>query len=296
MELIHLRILLALKQKGSLVAASKELHLTQSALSHQIKTLEQRLGVKLWNRKGRALVLTQAGRYLSNIAESIIPGIQAAERRVSLLGQGKVGQFTIGIDCHACFEWLRTILQPFLQACPNLEVDVTSRFRFDSLAAISEYKLDAVLTSDPAFNGVLHYEPLFDFELLLIVPRDHHLAEMQTIEPAQLADQAILTYPVPRHRLDIFNRILQPEGIEPRDHKQVEETDIMLQLVASHRGVCLLPEWLLTEKAEQMGLRGLRFKGQPLNKTMYLAIRPEDIDLEYIRTFVRLSEHNASNS
>ena len=293
MELIHLRILLALKEKGSLVAASKDLHLTQSALSHQIKSLEQRLGVKLWNRKGRTLELTQAGRYLSNIAESIIPGILAAERRVRLLGQGKIGQFTIGIDCHACFEWLRTILQPFLLACPDLEVDVTSRFRFDSFAAIEEYKLDAVLTSDPSFDGVLHYQPLFDFELLLVVPKDHPLAVMETVDPMQLANETILSYPVPRHPLDIFNCILQPQGIEPRDHKQVEETDIMLQLVASNRGICLLPDWLLVKKSEGLGLRGLRIKDQPLNKIMYLAIRPEDIELEYIRTFIHLSGNNA---
>ncbi len=294
MELIHLRILLALKAKGTLVAASKELFLTQSALSHQIKSLEQRLGVKLWNRKGRALELTQAGHYLSKLAESIIPTINSAEQHVSLLGQGKTGQFTIGIDCHACFEWLRTILQPFLQACPDLEVDVTSRYRFDAFAAIAEYKLDAVLTSDPAFDGILHYEPLFDFELLLIVPKGHILAQSVVIEPSQLSNETILTYPVPRHRLDIFNRILQPNNIEPRNHKQVEETDIMLQLVASNRGICLLPEWLLAEKSRDMRLQGLRIKDQPLNKTMYLAIRPEDVELEYIKTFIRLSGRNVT--
>lgn len=149
--------------------------------------------------------------------------------------------------------------------------------------------LDAVLTSDPVFDGVLHYQALFDFELLLIVPRDHRLAELAEIEPEQLANEIILTYPVPRHRLDIFNRILQPHGVEPRDHKQVEETDIMLQLVASNRGICLLPEWLLTDKSEGLGLRGLRIKNQKLGKTMYLALRPEDAELEYIKTFVQLS-------
>lgn len=289
MKLIHLRILLALKCKGSLVAASKELHVTQSALSHQIKNLELRLGVKLWNKKGRSLELTQAGHYLSNIAQSIISSIHAAEHRAKLLGQGKVGQFTIGIDCHACFEWIINILQPFLQAYPDLEVDVTSRFRFDSFAAIEDYRLDAVLTSDPKFNGVLHYEPLFGFNLLLIVPKDHVWADKKTITPAMLAEETILTYPVPQHRLDIFNRILQPHGIEPLKHKQVEETDIMLQLVASHRGVCLLPDWLLANKAKKLALQGLRFNDLSLNKTMYLAIRPEDIELQYIKKFIELS-------
>ncbi len=287
MELIHLRILLALKKQGTLVAAADQLHLTQSALSHQIKALEQRLGLKLWYRQGRKLVLTQAGQYLSQVAEFIIPTLESAEQHIQLLSKGKIGKFSIGIDCHACYEWLRTILHPFLTAWPELDIEVTSRFRFDAFAAIREYKLDAVLTSDPASDGLLWYEPLFDFELLLIVPKDHAFTTQKQIEPEQLKNETILTYPVPRQRLDIFSQVLQPHSIEPLHHKQVEETDIMLQLVAAHRGVCLLPDWLLKEKMRSQHLAGVRIKDFRLVKTMYLAARYEDKDLEYISWFVQ---------
>jgi LysR family transcriptional regulator, regulator for metE and metH len=286
MELIHFRILLALKQRGTLNAASELLHLTQSALSHQMKNLEQRLGIVLWRKQGRTLVLTQAGKYLSEVAESVIATVDSAEQHLSLLAAGKTGKLIIGIDCHACYEWFRTILQPYLQAWPDLAIEVTSRYRFNSFEAIQQYKLDAVLTSDPVFNGVLHYQPLFDFELVLIVARQHRLAGSQPIEPSELQRETILTYPVERERLDMFRKVLQPAGIEPLAHVTVEETDIMLQLAASQRGVCLLPEWLLADKAKNPDVVSLRFKNLPLTKTMYLATRHEDVQLEYIQWLI----------
>lgn len=288
MELIHFRILLALKQHGTLVAAAASLHLTQSALSHQIKNLENRLGVTLWRKQGRSLILTQAGRYLSEVAESVLATVAAAEQHIRLLAAGKTGKLVIGIDCHACYEWFRDILHAYLTAWPQLDIEVSSRYRFDSFAAISHYKLDAVLTSDPAFNGPLHYQPLFEFELMLIVSQEHRLAQYREIEPEELRREVVLTYPVERDRLDIFRKVLYPAGIEPLQHKTAEETDVMLQMAASGRGVCLLPDWLLRRKTGTQTLHGLRFKGLELNKTMYLATRREDAQLNYIRW---LAEH-----
>lgn len=293
MELIHFRILLALKKCGTLNAASETLYLTQSALSHQMKNLEQRLGIVLWRKQGRNLVLTQAGKYLSEVAESVIATVDSAEQHLNLLAAGKTGKLTIGIDCHACYEWFRTILQPYLQAWPNLEIEVTSRYRFNSFEAIQQYKLDAVLTSDPIFNGVLHYQPLFDFELVLIVAKQHRLAALKVIEPADLQQETILTYPVERERLDMFRKILQPAGIEPLAHVTVEETDIMLLLAASQRGVCLLPEWLLADKVKNPDVVSLRFKNLPLTKTMYLATRHEDVQLDYIQWLIGHAQSKA---
>jgi len=286
MELIHLRILLALKRYGTLSAAAETLHLTQSALSHQIKNLERRMGVTLWYKQGRSLVLSQAGRYLSEVAESVIATVDAAENHLNQLAKGKTGKLTIGIECHACYEWFRNILQPYLCAWPDLTVEVTSRYRFESFAAIRQYQLDAVLTSDPVDNGLLCYQRLFDFELVLIVADSHSLAGRAEITPADLRGETVLTYPVARERLDMFRKVLQPAGIEPAAHILVEETDIMLQLAAAGRGVCLLPEWLLADKHAKLGLTGLRFAGLPIDKTMYLACRHEDVGLAYLRWLV----------
>ncbi|MGH8476066.1 MAG: LysR family transcriptional regulator [Methylococcales bacterium] len=295
-ELLHLRILRALKQRGTLIAVAESLHVTQSALTHQIKNLEQRLGVTLWHKQGRTLVLTQAGKYLAEVAESVLTTVESAEQHIGLLAAGKTGKLIIGIDCHACYEWFRRILQPYLHAWPNLEVEVTSQHRFDSMNAMLQYKLDALLTSDPVVNGKLSYQPLFDFELLLIVSNRHRLAGKTLVAPEELRQEVVLTYPVERERLDMFRKVLQPFNIEPLAHKTVEETDVMLQMAADERGVCLLPEWLLTRQALDLGLRGLRIEGLTLGKTMYLAARSEDAELEYIQWLVKHAAQIANQS
>ncbi|MGR8941501.1 MAG: LysR family transcriptional regulator [Gammaproteobacteria bacterium] len=286
-DLLHLRILLALKQRGTLIAAAESLHVTQSALTHQIKNLEHRLGVTLWNKQGRTLMLTQAGKYLAEVAESVLNTVESAEKHVGLLARGKTGKLVLGIECHACYEWFRRILQPYLHAWPNLEVEVTSRHRADALNAIKQYKLDALLTSDPVLNGLVSYQSLFDFELLLFVSKRHRLAQYSEIAPEELRHEIVLTYPAERERLDMFRKVLQPFNVEPLAHKTVEETDVMLQMAASERGVCLLPEWLLTAQASDQGLTGLRIKDLTLGKTMYLATRTEDTELDYIQWLVK---------
>lgn len=286
-DLLHLRILLALKQRGTLIAAAESLHVTQSALTHQIKNLEHRLGVTLWNKQGRTLMLTQAGKYLAEVADSVLNTVESAEKHVGLLARGKTGKLVLGIECHACYEWFRNILQPYLYAWPNLEVEVTSRHRVDALNAIKQYKLDALLTSDPVLNGLVSYQSLFDFELLLFVSKRHRLAQNSEIAPEALRHEIVLTYPAERERLDVFRKVLQPFNVEPLAHKTVEETDVMLQMVASERGVCLLPEWLLTAQGRDLELTGLRIKDLTLGKTMYLATRTEDAELDYIQWLVK---------
>lgn len=117
----------------------------------------------------------------------------------------------------------------------------------------------------------------------------HRLANQSAVHPSQLAFEAILSYPVPRTRLDIFSKVLHPHYIEPKKHTQVEETDIMLQLVAAHRGICLLPDWLLLEKNQAGQLVAMKLHNLTLQKTMYLAVRPEDRHLHYIKWLSRES-------
>ncbi len=284
MELIHFRILKTLKEKGTLAKTAETLHLTQSALSHQIKNLEKRLHTTLWQKQGRLLHLTQAGSYLTEVAESVLATVEAAERHITLLAEGKVGKLTLGIECHACYQWFRPLFQSLLLNWPLLDVEVTSRYRFQAFDALADYRLDALLTSDPMADARLTFQPLFNFELLLIVAQSHALAGQSHFHAEDLQGEIVLTYPVAQERLDLFQKVLRPYNIEAKAHKTVEETDLMLEMVAASRGVCLLPDWLL--KQSELDLVGLPFANMPLPKTLYLATRAEDSDLAYIQWLV----------
>src|SRR6185503_5890591 len=99
-----------------------------------------------------------------------------------------------------------------------------------------------LVTPDPLLKPGLRFEPVFDYEQVLVVHKNHPWASQEEVRPEQLNQETLITYPVPIERLDIYNMFLLPANVAPRKHKTIETTDIMLQMVASGRGVTALPK------------------------------------------------------
>ncbi len=286
LELKHLRTLKMLKQTGSLVAAAERLHLTQSALSHQLKALEDQIGTAVVIRKSRPLVFTPAGKRLLALADMVLPQVQAAERDLARLGGGETGRLFIVIECHSCFEWLLPAMDVYREEWPDVEMDLTLGFSFEPLPALQRGDVDLVISSDPKPLGGIVYHPLFAFEVLLAMAADHPLTVKETLVPADLADQVLITYPVERQRLDVFTKILDPAGVQPAGHRTCELTAMMLQLVASRRGVCVLPNWALVEALKRDYVAARPFGPEPVIGTLYAAVREAEQDLAYLRQFM----------
>lgn len=289
LEKIHLAIIREVEEQGSLTAAANKLCLTQSALSHTMKKLEQNLGAAVWHREGRSLRLTQAGAYLLAVANRILPQLSDAEARIRQYAQGERGTLRIGMECHPCYQWLLKVVTPYLAAWPDVDVDVKQRFQFGGIGALFGYEIDLLVTPDPLFKPGLHFEPVFDYEQVLVVGRDHALAAASYIKPEQLGSEVLITYPVEHERLDIYNQFLIPAGISPKRHKIIETTDILLQMVASGRGVTALPRWLVEEYAKKMKLVAVRLGRHGIAKQIFLGARKTDIDIAYLKAFVELA-------
>src|SRR6516225_6337971 len=276
LERIHLSIVLQVEKQGSLTAAAGVLNLTQSALSHSMKKLEQQLGTDVWLREGRSLRLTQAGQYLLAVANRVLPQLDLAEERLRQFAQGERGTLRIGMECHPCYQWLLKVVSPYLAAWPDVEVDVKQKFQFGGIGALFGYEIDLLVTPDPLYKPGLHFEPVFDYEQVLVVGRDHPLADAAYVKPQQLSREVLITYPVPTERLDIYNMFLLPAGAAPKKHKTIETTDIMLQMVASGRGVAALPRWLVEEYAEKLDVVPVRLGREEL-QSRYLSGRGKRI-------------------
>jgi LysR family transcriptional regulator for metE and metH len=285
-ERAHLAIVLAVEQQGSLTAAADSLHLTQSALSHSIKKLEQQMGTALWLREGRSLRLSQAGQYLLAVAQRVLPQLTLAEERLRQFAAGERGTLRIGMECHPCYQWLLKVVAPYLAAWPDVDVDVKQKFQFSGIGALFAHEIDLLVTPDPLHRPELHFEPVFDYEQVLVVNRQHPLAQQSHIKPAQLAGEVLITYPVSIERLDIYNQFLVPAGVTPRRHKTIETTDIMLQMVASGRGVAALPRWLAVEYAEKMDVTPVRLGRHGIAKQIHLGARKNDLETDYLRAFI----------
>ena len=283
MDIAHLRIIHALYQYQTLGAAAEALCLTQSALSHRMKALEHAMGIAFWNKQGQRLSLTPAGQELLRLAQWVLPEIEVTRSRLQLMADGHGGRLHIAVECLPCAQWLNPALGVFMHEWPDIDVDVVSQYRFSALPALLDYRIDACLTPDRMSHADLHHEPLFTYHLCLVVGKQHHLATQQAFTAADLAEETLLTYPVERHRLDVFTHLLQPEGIEPRHHKTVGDTELMLGMVASGRGVAMIPAWLLERSRYRSDIKRLPHAGTVLAKQLWLVVRREDQGLTWMR-------------
>ncbi|SEH58880.1 LysR family transcriptional regulator [Magnetospirillum fulvum] len=289
LERIHLTIIQEVDRHGSLTAAAKRLNLTQSALSHTVRKLEDQLGVAIWRREGRNLHPTQAGEWLLAVANRLLPQLDHAEERLRQFAQGERGKLRIGMECHPCYQWLMKIVAPYLDSWPKVEVDVRQKFQFGGLGALFGYEIDMLVTPDPLYRNGLCFEPVFDYEQVLVVGPGHRLRDAEFVEPEQIAEETLITYPVEIDRLDIYTQFLMPAGIHPKNHKPIETTDIMLLMVAHGRGVAALPRWMVEEYGPKFGLSPVRLGRHGVAKQIFLGFRNADTDLDYLRAFIDLA-------
>ena len=286
----HLRIVRAIDAEGTMTEAAKSLFLTQSALSHAMKKLEAHFEVPLWKKEGRRLTLTQAGQSVLGLAHRVLPQFEHTEAQLRRFADGKQGILRIGMECYPCFEWLLKVVAPFLKAFPDVDVDVRRAFSFGGLQALHGYDIDILLTPDPLSLDTIAYTPVFEYEQVLVMDKHHPLADKPFIKPQDLSNETLITYPVELSRLDIFTHFLTPANCTVRQHKTIETTEIILQMVAAGRGVTALPKWLIDESKERDLLTYRSLGEVGVSKTLYLWHRKAQDVLGFVDDFIALSQ------
>lgn len=286
-EIRHLRTLLALQETGSVSQTAERLHLTQSAISHQLKALEDYFERQLFIRKSHPLRLTLAGQRLLELAAEILPQVEAAERDLACMADGRAGRLHIAVECHSCFEWLLPAMDAFRTRWPEIEMDLSLGFNFEPLPALLRGDIDLVVTADPLALPGISYDPLFQFQSMLLTSPRHPLSSKTWIEPLDLKEEVLITYPVERVRLSIFTHFLDPAGAEPAGQRTAELTLMILQLVASNRGVASLPNWAVVDAVEHGSVKALPLGREGLWATLLAAVRTGEKDQFFIRDFIK---------
>jgi len=242
LELRHLRSLLAIADTRTLAEAALRTHLTQSALSHQIRALESHHGLALFERTPRGLRFTPAGDRLLALARQLLPQVDDAQRDLLRMQGDTRGELRIALECHTCFDWLMPVMDEFRRRWPEVEVDLVAGFHSEPLALIADGRADLVIGAAPAKPRAYAVRPLFRFEVLLVIPNEHRLRSKRFVEAADLQGETLITYPVPETRIDLIREVLAPAGMHLK-RRTAELTVAVLQLVASRRGVAALPNW-----------------------------------------------------
>lgn len=285
LEVRHLHTLLALVECGTLSGVAVKVHLTQSAISHQIKQLEEYYGAALFERKTQPVRLTPAGQRLHELAHSVVTMVNAAERDMARIVQGQAGKLRVAVECHTCFEWLMPAMDVFRENWPEVELDLVSGFHADSLALLHKDRADLVIVSEHKKAEATTYHPLFGFEIVGLVSCLHTLAGKDYLTPRDFAGETLVTYPVSDDMLDVVRNFLRPRGVEPK-RRTAELTVAILQLVASRRGIAALPSWAVQSYLEtgyvvgkQLGKHGLRGK-------LYAVTRQQSGEAAYMKDFI----------
>lgn len=289
LEFRHLRTIRAIHDQGGLARAADVLNITQSALSHQIKALEEQVGMELFIRRTKPLKLSKAGMKLLSLANAVLPQVEALAQDFADLKAGKTGRMHIAIECHACFEWLFPVLEDFRHTWPGVDVDIRPGLAFDALPALTREEVDLVISADPEEIAGVEFVPLFDYEPTFVCARDHPLAAKPFIEAEDFRGETLITYPVDRARLDAFTQLLTPAKVEPKALRQVELTAVIMLLVASGRGVSVLPDWVIADQRYGHDFVAKPLTQSGLNRRLYAAIRDEEVEAGFMRDFVMIT-------
>lgn len=289
LELRHLKTLLALREAGNLSRASQLLNVTQSALSHQLKLLEEHYGASVFERKSNPVSFTAPGQRLLKLADAVLPLVDDAERDVARLVSGAAGALRIAVECHTCFDWLMPAMDAFRVRWPEVELDIVSGFHADPVGLLHQDRAEVAIVSelnDAEETGVA-FHPLFSFEIVGLLPQGHALLSKPALEAPDFADQTLITYPVPDEMLDLVRRVLTPAGISPA-RRTSELTVAILQLVASGRGIAALPLWAVKAYLDRGYVASQRIGDEGLIGRLYAAVPQRLSERVYVSEFVHV--------
>ena len=291
LEIRHLRTLVALRNAGSLVRAAQLLSLTQSALSHQVKLLEDHYGAALFERKSVPPQFSATGLRLLALADTMLPQVQEAERDLARLATGRSGQLRIVVECHTCFDWLMPAMDAFRERWPEVELDIVSGFHPDPIALVLQDRADIAIVSEQDAGEPVDYHPLFRFEIMALLTNNHPLTAKSHLTARDFARETLITYPVPDDMLDVVRQVLEPAGIKPA-RRTTELTIAMLQLVASGRGIATLPLWAVQSYLERGYVTARPVGRKGLTGRLYVACTSATSGRPWLADFVAITRES----
>lgn len=285
LEVRHLHALIALAETGNLSKAGRRLHLSQPALSHQIKSIESHLDVALFERKSSPLRLSAAGERLLGTAYEVVKALTQCERDVARIAEGKAGRLRIAVECHSCFDWLMPAMDRFREGWPEVEMDLVSGFQPDPTGLLVEDQADLVIVSKaPPRKDVVHH-PLFRYEVLALLARKHPLARKAWLNAQDFARETLITYPIPDDRIDIVREVLGPLGVNPA-RRTAMLTVAILQLVASQRGIAAMPAWAVQPYLDRGYVESRRVRKQGVFANLHAATTRALSGTAYMQDFI----------
>jgi LysR family transcriptional regulator, regulator for metE and metH len=270
LEIRHLKLLAAVAEEGGVTAAGRRLHLTQSALSHQLRDAEQRVGASLFLRLNKKMIPTPAGEQLLLCARRILDDLAATEEKIQRAHNGGGGLIRVATECYTCYHWLPSVLKAFHAKFPKVDVRIEAEATSAPLAALLQGKLDIGIVSGRVGDPNLRMQPLFEDEMAVVMSARHPLASRRFVRPADLAGETVVIYP-PKEESTLLIKFLQPAGVVPGKIEEVPLTEAQIEIIAAEMGIGFLPRWTVAPQV-QLGRLAIRPMGSRGYRRRWLAV------------------------
>jgi LysR family transcriptional regulator for metE and metH len=257
LEIKHLRLVSAIARTGSVTRAGDLLNLSQSALSHQLRDIEDRLSAPLFHRVGKRMVLTPSGEVLLRTAQQVLDLVGRTEAEIRKSGKSDAGLLRITTQCYTCYHWLPGLLKEYRLRHPHVDVQVDADATPRPIKSLLEGRIDLAIVSDRVRDRRLVERPLFEDEVLVIMPPNHRLASRTYIEPHEFAEETLIIYP-PKEESTLLQRVLGPAGVTPKALQQVQLSEAIVELVKAGLGVSTMARWAIEPYVRAGAIRTAR--------------------------------------
>jgi LysR family transcriptional regulator for metE and metH len=261
LEIRHLKLLASVAEHGSVTEAGRRLHVTQSALSHQLRDAEEKLGTALFLRLGKKMVLTPAGEKMLVSARKVLDELGTVEGQIEGLNGGTRGVIRVTTGCYTCYHWLPPVLKKFHTKFPGVDVHIVLEATARPIEALLEGKLDLAVSSLAVRNKSLRFTPIFEDELVVVMDPRHRLASSPHVQARDLAGENVFCYP-PKEESTLLLKVLRPARVEPARIMEVPLTESIIDMVSSGLGIALFAHW-----AAKGYVASGRIVARPLNKS-----------------------------
>ncbi|MFN7927200.1 MAG: LysR family transcriptional regulator [Blastocatellia bacterium] len=287
LDIRHLKLLVAVTEEKSVTKAGERLHLSQSALSHQLRDLEERLGTPLFLRLNKRMVLTQAGERLLHSAKEVLDELKRAEEEVAQMARHKRGTLRLSTECYTCYHWLPEKLKAFQHRFPDVDVKIVAEVTHHPMQALLNGKLEMAIVSDHPRDKRIVYHPLFKDELVAVMPPQHRLAAKPILQAKDFADEHLFLYVEPKDST-FYKLVLNPAGVTPKRLSVMPLTEAIIEMVKAGLGVSVLARWAIAEplKAGSLVARPLTKRG--VHRQWSAALLKQDFTPTYLTEFVNL--------
>jgi LysR family transcriptional regulator, regulator for metE and metH len=288
LEIRHLRLVKAITEAGSVTKAGNRLHLTQSALSHQLRDAEKLLGTRLFDRIGKRMVLTHAGERLLGSAQAVLEELDRTEQEIRRDAARPGGVIRLTTQCNTVYHWLPSRLRLFQRKHPDVELQVVAGATEDPYPSLLDGRIDLAIVFRPKRDPRLTYRGLFRDEVVVVMKPGHRLSHRPYVAAADFAPEHLIVYSTPREASLLFREILIPAGVSPARVTHIQLTEAIVELVKEGLGISVLARWSVAPQIERGELVALPLTSSGRYRQWSAAFRRKPSPLPYLLGFVEV--------